>query len=70
MKNIELRCDHCGVKLNSSIDYCGAHLALNHIGIETDLCHDCFKALRGYVVRYVKRDVRRILKVCEEGSKG
>ena len=66
MKNIETRCDHCGVKLNSNIDYCGAHIALNHIGIETDLCLDCFKELNSYVVGFVKREAQRIVKVCEE----
>lgn len=63
-------CDHCGVVLNSNIDYCEMHIALNHIDIETDLCHDCFKGICNYTSRFVKRDTRRILKVCSEPKGG
>lgn len=70
MTEIKKYCDHCGVKLNSNIDYCGARIALNHIGIETDLCIDCFKALNNNVVKFVKRDTQRIIKVCSEPKGG
>lgn len=51
-------CDHCGIKLDSMIDYDGLTFVINHVTIETDLCCDCFSELCKIVKKFVKKGGR------------
>ena len=42
MTEIKHYCDHCGKEIDPMEDYVGINIQMNHVGMETDLCTDCF----------------------------
>lgn len=55
MTKTTMKCDHCGTKLDSLIDYDDIEIRANHITINADLCCDCFNELCGVIKKFVKK---------------
>lgn len=55
MKQIIYYCDHCGQIINNMTDYVGIKLELNAVGMDCDLCKECYEELIGNVEKFVEK---------------
>ena len=59
MKEAKTFCDHCGKQINQFTEYGDLEIELNHIGIETDLCAECFDELCDIIKNFCKKEGKR-----------